>query len=147
MGIVSTSSSGRPCQSWSSQEPHHHGVTSHVLPDRTLQEAGSYCRNPGGQEVKPWCYTQDPHVRMEYCQIPVCGQFTCYQYLKSSTQTSVCIIVLLFYYVLAVLINLYFNNTFLKMRSKFATKKRNEELVEYKSTKPPECVDIILCTS
>jgi len=28
------------------------------------------CRNPNNERVAPWCYTQNPKVRWEYCAIP-----------------------------------------------------------------------------
>lgn len=32
----------------------------------------NYCRNPDGSE-RPWCYTTDPQVEREFCDIPSCG--------------------------------------------------------------------------
>uniref|UniRef100_A0A8C4WW16 Kringle domain-containing protein n=1 Tax=Eptatretus burgeri TaxID=7764 RepID=A0A8C4WW16_EPTBU len=32
----------------------------------------NFCRNPGG-DPKPWCYSIDPNIRWEYCDIPICG--------------------------------------------------------------------------
>ena len=34
----------------------------------------NYCRNPGGEDEAPWCYTTDPAVRKEICNIPKCGE-------------------------------------------------------------------------
>ena len=39
-----------------------------------LQEARNFCRNPGGEEDTPWCYTQDTTKRWEVCDIPFCGR-------------------------------------------------------------------------
>ena len=33
----------------------------------------NYCRNPDG-EPKPWCYTTDPNVRFEFCDVPFCDE-------------------------------------------------------------------------
>lgn len=37
-----------------------------------MKEAHNYCRNPGGLELKPWCYTMDPKVRWQFCDIKQC---------------------------------------------------------------------------
>ncbi len=38
-----------------------------------MNNAQDHCRNPGGTEPSPWCYTKDPHVRWQHCDIPKCG--------------------------------------------------------------------------
>ncbi|XP_048771441.2 uncharacterized protein LOC125677425 [Ostrea edulis] len=62
-GKIHVTPSGRTCQVWASQSPHSHG-TGTDLPE-------NYCRNPDG-EPSPWCYTTDPYVRYELCNIPDC---------------------------------------------------------------------------
>ena len=62
-GKQNVTESGRTCQMWSSQTPHSH----------TDNGEGNYCRNPDGK-AKPWCYTTDPDVRFEMCDIPLCGK-------------------------------------------------------------------------
>ncbi len=42
------------------------------FPDASLDEAGNSCRNPRGDEAAPWCFTTDPAVTREYCQLPAC---------------------------------------------------------------------------
>ena len=74
-GLQTATRSGVSCQRWDSQEPQTHPM----LPDifRTdLKTANSErsCRNPGGIGDRPWCYTEDPNLRWEYCDIPKCGQ-------------------------------------------------------------------------
>ena len=32
----------------------------------------SYCSNPDNDEFGVWCYTKDPKVRWEYCNVPKC---------------------------------------------------------------------------
>lgn len=39
--------------------------------DKDLDD--NYCRNPDGSE-RPWCYTTDPQVEREFCDIPRCGK-------------------------------------------------------------------------
>ncbi|XP_038838595.1 muscle, skeletal receptor tyrosine protein kinase-like [Salvelinus namaycush] len=71
-GPVNITSSGIPCQRWSQQGPHLHRLSVDVLSE--LRNAQSSCRNPGGENEKPWCYTTNPNIRWEYCNIPKCGE-------------------------------------------------------------------------
>lgn len=68
-GKVAVTISGHTCQRWSEQTPHKHNRTPENFPCKNLDE--NYCRNPDG-EKRPWCYTNNPEVRWEYCQIPSC---------------------------------------------------------------------------
>ncbi|XP_006027772.1 muscle, skeletal receptor tyrosine-protein kinase isoform X1 [Alligator sinensis] len=70
-GPVNVTASGVPCQRWSEQAPHLHRRTPQVFPE--LFNAENYCRNPGGENERPWCYTKDPSVNWEYCSVPLCG--------------------------------------------------------------------------
>lgn len=67
---MNTTSSGIPCQKWNSQIPHNHYTPPPVFPE--LKNAENYCRNIGGQEPVPWCYTLDKDVRWQRCDIPLC---------------------------------------------------------------------------
>lgn len=42
---------------------------------KDLQE--NYCRNPRGEEGGPWCFTSNPEVRYEVCDIPQCSEVEC----------------------------------------------------------------------
>uniref|UniRef100_A0A8C9IGB1 Kringle domain-containing protein n=1 Tax=Piliocolobus tephrosceles TaxID=591936 RepID=A0A8C9IGB1_9PRIM len=68
-GSVSTTVTGRTCQSWSSMTPHWHQRTTEYYPNGGLTK--NYCRNPDA-EIRPWCYTMDPSVRWEYCNLTQC---------------------------------------------------------------------------
>ncbi|XP_077855342.1 apolipoprotein(a) isoform X6 [Macaca mulatta] len=68
-GSFSTTVTGRTCQSWSSMTPHWHQRTTEYYPDGGLTR--NYCRNPDA-EIRPWCYTMDPSVRWEYCNLTQC---------------------------------------------------------------------------
>ena len=61
-GNVATTKNGLECQRWDSQEPHDHNFSD-------LEE--NYCRNPDGSDGA-WCYTTDPDVRWELCDVPTC---------------------------------------------------------------------------
>ena len=72
-GTVNRTKSGIPCQSWDSHSPHSHiNNPPDVFPE--IQGAENFCRNAGGQEPHPWCYTSDPNVRWQYCDIPLCSK-------------------------------------------------------------------------
>lgn len=71
-GRVNTTKSGIPCQPWDAQEPHSHNRPPNVFPE--IHDADNYCRNAGGEEPSPWCYTTDPRRRWEHCDIPQCGK-------------------------------------------------------------------------
>ena len=42
-----------------------------MFPDASLEEASNFCRNPD-KEVRVWCYTVNPDVRWEYCDVEMC---------------------------------------------------------------------------
>ncbi|CAH1783045.1 unnamed protein product [Owenia fusiformis] len=69
-GTVNTTRSGYQCQDWLSQHPHRHMRHPHIFPE--VRDASNYCRNPGGEENSPWCYTINQTKRWEKCDIPQC---------------------------------------------------------------------------
>ncbi|XP_048210357.1 plasminogen [Perognathus longimembris pacificus] len=68
-GTSSTTITGKKCQSWWSMTPHRHAKTPVNFPNAGL--AMNYCRNPDADKG-PWCYTTDPSVRWEYCNLKRC---------------------------------------------------------------------------
>ncbi|XP_022787743.1 uncharacterized protein LOC111327749 isoform X2 [Stylophora pistillata] len=65
-GSVNVTRSGRTCQSWKSQCPHRHWR----IPTK---DDSNMCRNPDSSAPNgPWCYTTDPNVRWEYCNVSRC---------------------------------------------------------------------------
>lgn len=70
-GKQNTTMNGIACQRWDSQEPHKHHRPPTVFPE--IQDAENYCRNAGGEEPYPWCYTMDPLIRWQHCSIPLCA--------------------------------------------------------------------------
>ena len=70
-GNVNITRSGRPCQPWASQCPHRHWRFPEDVVDG--QNDSNMCRNPDASAPDgPWCYTADPKVRWEYCNISRC---------------------------------------------------------------------------
>ncbi|PVD36192.1 hypothetical protein C0Q70_03167 [Pomacea canaliculata] len=45
------------------------------LPDMTVEDAGNFCRNPGGMHTGPVCYvwTRDGGLQLEDCDVTLCG--------------------------------------------------------------------------
>ncbi|KAK6620369.1 hypothetical protein RUM44_006770 [Polyplax serrata] len=69
-GTINHTQYGLPCQRWDSQEPHTHFRPPNVFPE--IENAENYCRNAGGEEPMPWCYTTNSSIRWQHCNIPVC---------------------------------------------------------------------------
>ncbi|XP_058414671.1 hepatocyte growth factor-like protein isoform X6 [Diceros bicornis minor] len=69
-GAVDRTESGRECQRWDLQRPHAHPFEPGKFLDKDLDD--NYCRNPDGSE-RPWCYTTDPQMEREFCDLPFCG--------------------------------------------------------------------------
>ncbi|XP_078700891.1 uncharacterized protein LOC144927377 [Branchiostoma floridae x Branchiostoma belcheri] len=69
-GTVSVTRTGKTCQRWDRLFPHVHDKTPHNYPSSGLEE--NYCRNPDG-EPGVWCFTTNPLVRWERCEVPVCA--------------------------------------------------------------------------
>lgn len=70
LGTANVTSTGIACQKWTSQTPHAHITPPPVFPE--LKNAENYCRNVGGEEPQPWCYTMDKNVRWQHCDVPLC---------------------------------------------------------------------------
>jgi len=77
VGTLSVTVSGRQCQAWASSTPHVPKAIfadDSLYPDGSREAAENYCRNPDVlDEDGVWCYTTDPAVRWEYCDVPLCG--------------------------------------------------------------------------
>uniref|UniRef100_A0A8D0GB32 Plasminogen n=1 Tax=Sphenodon punctatus TaxID=8508 RepID=A0A8D0GB32_SPHPU len=83
-GTTSLTITGKKCQAWSSMTPHSHSRTPAAYPNayvysnhyhaRYMQMdlKRNYCRNPEGDRA-PWCYTTEPSVRWEYCNLRKCA--------------------------------------------------------------------------
>jgi len=73
-GTLNVTLSGRTCQSWSEQTPHGHNQTNDAdFPDGSAALAGNNCRNPNGtRDNGVWCYTTDPDVPWEWCNVTLC---------------------------------------------------------------------------
>uniref|UniRef100_A0A4W3GEY2 Macrophage stimulating 1 n=1 Tax=Callorhinchus milii TaxID=7868 RepID=A0A4W3GEY2_CALMI len=70
-GFVDRTESGRECQRWDLNSPHRHNYQPDKYRDMNLDD--NYCRNPDGSP-QPWCFTTDPNVEREFCNIQRCGK-------------------------------------------------------------------------
>lgn len=73
-GKVNITKEGVDCQRWDSQEPHSHIRPPDFFPE--LKGAENYCRNAGGEEHAPWCFTTNSSKRWQHCNIPRCPNST-----------------------------------------------------------------------
>ena len=67
--------SGLDCIAWSeSADAASLGFTLENMPDEGL--VGAYCRNPGSERSRAWCYTDDPNstITWEYCDVSDCKE-------------------------------------------------------------------------
>ena len=60
-GNVAKTRSGLTCQFWNTQTLHKHDQP---------RWNHNYCRNPSSEDGGVWCYTTDPDVKWEYCDVP-----------------------------------------------------------------------------
>ncbi|XP_033220235.1 tyrosine-protein kinase transmembrane receptor Ror isoform X2 [Belonocnema kinseyi] len=66
-GAIKTSNEGRTCLRWSDQ------FNLQISDYPELAGRHSYCRNPGGKELNPWCYVEvNERTQTEFCDIPKC---------------------------------------------------------------------------
>lgn len=74
-GHLNVTKSGLPCQAWSSKYPHEHVYNQNIMfkADGTADAAKNYCRDPGDHGYV-WCYTTDPVVKWEKCDLETCGE-------------------------------------------------------------------------
>lgn len=68
-GTMSQTASGLKCQHWS------HQIFFRTADYPELVGGHNYCRNPRGMESQPWCFTTDPEIRKEICNIPQCVDY------------------------------------------------------------------------
>ncbi|KAJ8967125.1 hypothetical protein NQ314_003077 [Rhamnusium bicolor] len=69
-GKVNMTKNSIPCQRWDSQSPHTHDSPPNIFPE--LKNSENFCRNAGGEEKRPWCFTTNPTIRWQHCDIPRC---------------------------------------------------------------------------
>ena len=81
IGTSTITQTGYTCQAWMSDTPHTHSTDQlSYFPHDQETGPSNYCRDPGGwSTVGPWCYTMNPSVLWETCDIAICtSKFTPY---------------------------------------------------------------------
>ncbi|XP_071789582.1 plasminogen-like [Asterias amurensis] len=79
LGHVHVTENGRTCQMWNIDYPHTRKNKYKPASDSQRFGDHNYCRNleysTGGMQLsyrrRPWCYTTDPDVKWEYCDVQV----------------------------------------------------------------------------
>ena len=72
-GQISVTNTGKVCQPFASQFRYLHNYTDpDMYPDASVKDTRNFCRNPNGDKSEPWCFTMDPLVEWEYCDVPMC---------------------------------------------------------------------------
>ena len=66
-GNVSTTNHGLTCVQWSN---YYSGDAFH-FDGKSAVKARNYCRAVGGDRI-PWCFTDDPDLPWDYCNIRIC---------------------------------------------------------------------------
>ncbi|KAJ6224761.1 hypothetical protein RDWZM_003306 [Blomia tropicalis] len=94
-GTINVTKHGIACQRWDQQSPHAHNRPPFVFPE--IWNSENYCRNAGGEEPMPWCYTQDPFIRWQHCDIAVCDSDKVVSNVSEKASTTIKSIPLLVY--------------------------------------------------
>ncbi|XP_034194054.2 uncharacterized protein LOC117610589 isoform X2 [Osmia lignaria lignaria] len=79
-GSISKTVGDIRCQNWGSEEPIHEvsgDIHDQDFPEKSMKAAKNYCRNPTGDYKGPWCYTSDPSLIDDVCDIPLCNFGEC----------------------------------------------------------------------
>ncbi|XP_063432545.1 uncharacterized protein LOC134714842 isoform X2 [Mytilus trossulus] len=72
-GTLNYTVSGRACQNWNKDAPH----VRIFRPDRDEDKTTNYCRDISHyKHGTPWCYTEDPDFRWEFCPVFKCNACT-----------------------------------------------------------------------
>ncbi|XP_076766670.1 uncharacterized protein LOC143433269 [Xylocopa sonorina] len=79
-GAIAKTVSNIRCQSWYTEEPIHEiskDITDKDFPEKSMKAAKNYCRNPTRDSRGLWCYTLEPSLIDEECDVPLCNFREC----------------------------------------------------------------------
>ena len=73
-GTLDYTKSGVMCQPWDKKYPQNHNYKLYDNNDGLGKH--NYCRNPGGEKERPWCFTLlgPGHEKWEYCDLKFCNE-------------------------------------------------------------------------
>ena len=71
LGNISVTATGKKCLPWS---PAAKQMPDMRFPDKDLQSAENYCRNPDRRYEGPWCFVSS-YSTAEQCNIPNCREY------------------------------------------------------------------------
>ncbi|XP_057311595.1 inactive tyrosine-protein kinase transmembrane receptor ROR1-like [Hydractinia symbiolongicarpus] len=69
-GKLDYTEEGVMCQPWNKKYPHSHDYDLSDKDDGLGEH--NYCRNPGGERERPWCFTTLMHTKKQYCDLEMC---------------------------------------------------------------------------
>lgn len=74
-GTLDYTRTGVMCQPWNRNYPHE---VKYDIKNKDYGLKVNYCRNPGGEKERPWCYTtladKNGNPKWDYCDIEVCDE-------------------------------------------------------------------------
>ncbi|XP_017755449.1 PREDICTED: uncharacterized protein LOC108547430 [Eufriesea mexicana] len=79
-GAIAKTAGDIRCQYWYTDEPIHEvskDITDNDFPEKSMKIAKNYCRNPTRDSRGPWCYTLEPSLIDDECDIPLCNFGEC----------------------------------------------------------------------
>ncbi|KAG8231137.1 hypothetical protein J437_LFUL009842, partial [Ladona fulva] len=76
-GSLSRTTSGYRCLYWDSLSLDSEKIYDESFIDGSKKLARDYCRNPTNDPKGPWCYTSNPNMKSEPCNIPLCFHPDC----------------------------------------------------------------------
>ncbi|KAK0089426.1 hypothetical protein PV325_007379 [Microctonus aethiopoides] len=94
-GSRNFSYSGRPCLAWN--QYHKFGdnrtqiISVEKFPDKSLENARKFCRNPSDDNGGPWCYVENEYyeiIEKEYCDVPFCDDRDCLVFTREAANYS-----------------------------------------------------------
>ncbi|ESN95928.1 hypothetical protein HELRODRAFT_138274, partial [Helobdella robusta] len=71
-GNMTFTSQGYPCQKWTSNYPNN--ITIDLTNELDGLGEHNFCRNPGGERERPWCYSLMTETEWGYCDLPLCSE-------------------------------------------------------------------------
>ncbi|RZC37630.1 tyrosine-protein kinase hopscotch [Asbolus verrucosus] len=78
MGSLALTRSNRTCDSWfdniTVHPLEHQFINISLFADISLDDVKNYCRNPSRDMAGPWCYTTDPAVLKDLCNVRDCDR-------------------------------------------------------------------------